>query len=181
MGLARVVETKKRNRGYNKIVNHTKKEWDNEPPPIEYFQELHRVCKNVMIFGANYFVTMLPMNTMGWVFWDKRLGGDFSDGELIYSTFKKALRKFELSCFADLHGGHDRIHPTQKPVRLYTWILANYAKAGDLILDTHVGSASSLVACHQMGFDVVGCELDEEYYQLACERIKNETAQLSLF
>lgn len=103
-----------------------------------------------------------------------------SDCELAYSSFDcatrvKVLNRAELA----RHGG--TIHPTQKPVRLYTWLLSNYAKEGDKILDTHVGSASSLIACHQLGFDVVGCELDKEYYQLAQQRIKEETAQLSLF
>ncbi len=160
---------------------HTKKEWDREIPPLEYFEELKRVSKNQIIWGANYFVEHLNEAHKGWIVWDKGQHGlTMSDCELAYSSFDcatrvKVMNRAELS----RHGGS--IHPTQKPVRLYTWLLTNYAKEGDLILDTHVGSASSIVACNQLGFDVVGCELDEEYYQLASKRIEEETAQLKLF
>jgi len=172
---------KKRNRGYNKVVIHQKKEWDKNTPDTEYFKELHRVSQNCMVFGANYFVTMLPKNSMGWVFWDKKMGGDFSDGELIYSTFNRALRKIEISCFDGLHGGHDRIHPTEKPIALYRWLLANYAKAGDKILDTHLGSMSHAIAAHYAGLHLTGCELDPDYFAAGIERVKRETAQMDMF
>ena len=148
---------------------------DNTIPNEEYFAELVRVSKNQIVWGANYMIEHLEP-TPCFVVWDKVQPEAFSMAmcEIAWTSFKSPAKIFKKR----IVGADDvRIHPTQKPVRLYTWILTNYAKKGDLILDTHVGSASSLIACHQMGFDVVGCELDEEYFQLAQERIKNETAQ----
>ena len=164
---------KKRGRkkdNYRKIVVHKQKEWDNQKPDQAYFTELFRVSKNQIIWGANYFVNFLSAH-MGWIYWDKLIGGDFSDGELAYTSFDRALRKYTYSYHGDTKGGHTRIHPTQKPVPLYRYLLTNYAKPGDLILDTHVGSASSLIACHDMGFDAVGFELDPEYYRTSKQRL----------
>ena len=151
------------------------KGWDKKPPTKEFFDELFRVSKNQIIWGGNYF--NLPVSQY-FAVWDKgegMKGRSFAECELAWvrsgGTRIRAINPVQ----------RDRIHPTQKPVKLYTWLLTNYAKEGDLILDTHVGSASSLIACHQLGFDVVGCELDKEYYQMAQQRIKEETAQLSLF
>jgi len=169
--------------GVARKIEYTKKDWDKKAPPLEYFEELKRVSKNQIIWGANHFIENIPnANSSCWIVWDKVNGkSDFADSELAYTSFKTAVRNFQFVWAGMLQGDMSnkeiRIHPTQKPVRLYTWLLSKYAKAGDLILDTHVGSASSLIACHQLGFDVTGCELDEEYYQLAQERIKNETAQ----
>ncbi len=170
-----------------KPSTHKRKEWDNKPPSTEYFKELKRVSKEVVIWGANHFIENIPSaNSSCWVVWDKMNGeNDFADCELAYCSFKTAVRKISFMWHGmlqhDMKNKEIRIHPTQKPVRLYTWLLQNYAKDGDKILDTHVGSASSLIACHQLGFDVVGCELDKEYYQLAQQRIKEETAQMDLF
>ena len=151
------------------------KDWDKNTPSAEYFKELFRVSKNQIIWGGNYFE--LPP-CYGFVIWDKQIpeGLSFADCEFAWTSIKRSAKIFSYSAYRDKKF---KFHPTQKPVRLYTWLLSNYAKEGDLILDTHVGSASSLIACHQLGFDVVGCELDEEYYQLAQQRIKEETAQLS--
>lgn len=160
-------------------TTYTKKEWDNEIPSKEYFEELKRVSKNQIIWGGNYFTEHLePTNS--WIFWDKKMSHNknFSHGEMAWTSCKGQLKMFS---YSGTGYSKDKIHPTEKPVKLYTWLLANYAKKGDKILDTHVGSASSLIACHQLGFDVTGCELDEEYYKNAQERIKQETAQLSLF
>ena len=159
---------------------YTQKKWDSEAPSKEYFEELKRVSKNQIIWGGNYFTDKLEVSKC-WLFWDKMFEKtfNFSHGELAWTSFSKQLMKFTISSKAETAGGKDRIHPTQKPKKLYTWMLSNFAKEGDLILDTHVGSASSLIACNQLGFDVVGCELDSEYYQLAQQRIKEETAQLS--
>jgi site-specific DNA-methyltransferase (adenine-specific) len=160
---------------------------DRKAPDSIYFDELKRVSKNQIIWGANHFIDELPFccNSPCWIVWDKQNTGDFADCELAWTSFKTAVRKFSFMWNGMLQGDMKnkemRIHPTQKPVRLYTWLLTNYAKAGDKILDTHVGSASSLIACHQLGFDAVGCELDEEYYQLASKRLANEMAQMSLF
>jgi len=169
---------------YNKS-KFTRKNWDNNIPQADYFKELFRVSKNSIIWGANYMTEYLP-SSMGWIVWDKDNGTTaFSDCELAFSTFDRALRKFTFTWNGFLQGDMKnkeiRIHPTQKPVRLYAWLLTNYAKKGDKILDTMVGSASSLIACHQLGFDVVGCEIDEEYYNLAQKRIKEEVAQLSMW
>jgi len=161
---------------------HIKKNWDNAIPEKEYFTQLSRVSKNQIIWGGNYFTDNLPASRC-WIGWDKKLyNSDFSDFELAWASFDKGTKLFILS----KNGGSRTpealasiIHPTQKPIKLYTWLLSNYAKEGDLILDTHVGSASSLIACHQMFFDVVGCEMDKDYYEEAQKRIGEETAQLS--
>lgn len=156
-------------------------DWDNQAPSEEYFISLFRVSKNQIIFGGNYFVEHLRA-TQGWIFWDKGTGAnDFSDGELAWTSFDRALRMYRHSWVganAKEKAESDRIHPTQKPVALYKWILTNYAKEGDKILDTHVGSASSLIACHDLGFDYVGFEIDEEYYKLAQKRMEEEFAQI---
>ena len=173
---------KKRGRkkdNYKKVVVHEKKYWDNDKPSDDYFDELFRVSKNQIIWGGNYFVDNLyPI--MGWIFWDKLIGGDFSDGELAWTSFDRALRQFTYSYHGDTKGGHTRIHPTQKPVALYKWLLTNYAKQGDLILDTHVGSASSLIACYDLGFDAVGFELDADYYKASKQRLNDFMSQTRL-
>ena len=174
---------KKRGRksdNYNKIVIHKKKEWDKEPPPPEYFVELKRVSKNQIIWGGNYFVNYL-YPSMGWVFWDKLIGGDFSDGELAWTSMWRALRQFTYSYHGDTHGGHSRIHPTQKPVKLYEWLLKNYAKEGDKILDTHGGSMSIALACHNMGFDLTLFEIDKDYFEAGKARLEEHMKQQRLF
>ena len=157
---------------------HEFKDWDSTIPKENYFNELFRVSKNQIIWGANYFTKHLP-KSMGWVFWDKGQRICNSDGELAYTSFEKALRVVEYNRVELLIEG--TIHPTQKPIKLYKWLLQNYAKPGDLILDTHVGSASSLIACIELGFDYVGYELDPDYYKAATERIKRFEAQGDLF
>jgi site-specific DNA-methyltransferase (adenine-specific) len=161
---------------------HNPKEWDKEIPNEEYFNELFRASKNQIIWGANYMTTFLPPS-MGWIFWDKKNGNsDFSDGELAYTSFKKGLRKFEwLWNGFQKQKPESRIHPTQKPVKLYEWLLMNYAKDGDKILDTHLGSGSIAIACHNLGFDLTACELDPDYYEAAMKRIENHKAQQRLF
>ena len=162
-------------------IKYTKKEWDLEAPNKYYFNELFRVSKNQIIWGGNYMVKYLPPS-MGWIFWDKKNGNnDFSDGELAYTSFNKGLRKFEW-----MWGGffkqkfEERIHPTQKPVALYKWLLSNYAKQGDKILDTHLGSGSSRIAAYEMGFDFTAFELDTEYFEAQEKRYKAHIAQLKL-
>lgn len=162
----------RKSKNYNKIVVHAKKNWDNKIPDEMYFKELFRVSKNQIIWGGNYFTDFLPPK-MGWVFWDKLIGGDFSDGELAWTSFDKALRQFTYSYHGDTKGGHTRIHPTQKPIKLYKWLLENYAKPGNKILDTHLGSGSSRIAAYDLGFDFTGYELDKDYYE-AQEKRFNE-------
>lgn len=157
------------------------KEWDSCAPNKTYFDELFRVSKNQIIWGANYFSQFLPPS-MGWIFWDKGQR-DFSlaDGELAFSSFYKALRVFTFSrgqMQAEYNGV--KFHPTTKPVALYKWLLSNYAKDGDKIIDTHMGSGSIAIACHYAGYHLTACELDQDYFDSAVDRIKRETAQLTL-
>ena len=158
---------------------HARKEWDSEIPTAEYFRELERVSQNQIIWGANYFVGHLIKGTKGWVVWDKGQHGlTMSDCELAYSSFDCPTRVKILNRVELLKDG--TIHPTQKPIALYKWLLMNYAKPGDKILDTHVGSASSLIACYDMGFDYIGFEIDEGYYNAAQKRIAENKAQVRM-
>ena len=163
-------------------IQYIKKEWDSNIPDIKYFNELKRVSKNQIIWGGNYMTNYLEPK-MGWIFWDKKTGeSDFSDGELAWTSFDKALRKFEwLWSGFKKQKQEERLHPTQKPIALYKWILDKYAKEGDKILDTHLGSGSIAIACHDYGFELTACELDKEYYDKAIQRIKNHVSQQKLF
>ena len=160
---------------------------DKEPPSIGYFNELVRVSKNQIIWGANHFADRLPCpKSPCWIVWDKVTGdSDFADSELAYTSFKTAVRNFRFQWSGMLQGDmknkEQRIHPTQKPVKLYEWLLTNYAKTGDKILDTHGGSMSSVIACLNLGFEVVCTELDEDYYEASIKRIQQATAQERLF
>ena len=159
-------------------------DWDNETPNAEYWQELFRVSKNQIVWGGNYFTDYLPPS-MGWIMWDK-CQRDFSlaDGELAWTSFNKALRIFEMSRGKALAKNNEqggRFHPTQKPEMLYSWILQNYAKEGDLILDTHLGSGSSRIAAYKGGFNFVGFEIDAEYYEKQEKRFKDFVSQLRMF
>lgn len=159
---------------------------DEKTPEKDYFDELFRISKNQIIWGANHFISKIPYDSSCWIVWDKKNGeNDFADCELAWCSFKSAVRifryKWQGMLQEDMKNKEERIHPTQKPVALYEWILNRYAKQGDIILDTHCGSASSLVACHRLGFDYIGCELDELYYKLANERLEAEKAQMKLF
>ena len=155
---------------------HIKKDWDNEIPNKQYFIELQRVSKNQIIWGGNYFVRHLTEGHKGWVVWDKGQHGlTMSDCELAYSSFDVPTRVWVKNRYILKEEG--TIHPTQKPVTLYKWLLKNYAKEGDKILDTHLGSGSIAIACHYMGFDLTACELDKEYFDAAMERITNQTRQ----
>ena len=153
-----------------------RKDWDNDIPSLEYFNELFRVSKNQIIWGGNYFTDFLKPS-QGWIFWFKQKGMTFADGELAWTSFDRATRQYDMSGM----GGANRIHPTQKPVALYKWILDKYTKEGDKILDTHLGSGSIAIACHDYGFELTACELDKEYYDKAIQRIKNHTNQQKLF
>ncbi len=159
-------------------------DWDNETPNAEYWQELFRVSKNQIVWGGNYFTDYLPPS-MGWIMWDKGQR-DFSlaDGELAWTSFNKALRIFEMSRGKALAKNNEqggRFHPTQKPEMLYSWILQNYAKAGDLILDTHLGSGSSRIAAYKGGFNFVGFEINEHYHEKQEKRFNDFKSQLRLF
>jgi site-specific DNA-methyltransferase (adenine-specific) len=158
------------------------KTWDNLTPKKEYFEELKRVSKNQIIWGGNYFTDKLKTSRC-WLFWDKGIYGDcdFADGELAWTSFDKVLRIAKIRYKGFLGSDKIRIHPTQKPVKLYEWLLMNYAKEGDKILDTHFGSGSIAIACHRLNFELTACELDKEYFDASIKRIKTEISQQRLF
>ena len=165
---------------------YTQKEWDNQPPPVEYFQELQRVSKNQIIWGANHFIHRIPIGSPCWIVWDKMNGGcDFADCELAWTSFSSAVRQFRFRWAGMLQGDmknkEKRIHPTQKPVALYHWIYEKYASSGMKILDTHLGSGSSAIAAWDCGLDFDGWELDVEYHAGAVARFKKHIRQLKLF
>jgi len=152
--------------------------FDTATPEKEYFDELFRVSKNQIIWGGNYFIEHLH-NTKCFLIWDKMNGTNpMADAELAWSSFDSRVRIFRMHHFSQGYG--DKIHPTQKPTKLYKWILDLFAKEGDLILDTHVGSASSLIACEDMGFNYVGFEIDKDYYDAAQKRLKQFRSQLKI-
>lgn len=148
------------------------KSWDLSIPEQTFFDELQRISENQIIWGANYFTRHLN-GSMGWVVWDKGQHGlSMSDGELAFTSFERALRVIVINRGELAREG--TIHPTQKPVALYAWLLKNYAKPGDRIFDPMMGSQSSRIAAYKMGFDYVGCELDKEYFDKGCERFNRE-------
>ena len=153
-----------------------KKNWDAEPPERSYFLELFRVSKHQIIWGANHLISRFALDSSGWVYWNKLMGGDFSDGELAWTSFNKPLKSFT---FCNKYAG--KIHPTEKPVALYKWLLQNYAKPGDTILDTHLGSGSSRIAAYDLGFDFTGYELDKDYFEAQEKRFQGHIAQATLF
>jgi site-specific DNA-methyltransferase (adenine-specific) len=160
---------------FNEVVN---KGWDIKPPTKEYFKELFRVSKNQIIWGGNYFLDNLQSSRC-FIVWDKKISQDFSLAmcELAWTSFDKLAKIYRLS--VPKVGG--KIHPTQKPAALYEWLLMNYAKDGDKILDTHLGSGSIAIACHNLGYDLTACELDAEYYEAAIKRINQHKQQIRMF
>ena len=169
-----------------KAQEYTPKDWDKQAMPKEFFDELIRVSKNQIIWGANHFISQIPYDSPCWIVWDKDNGNnDFADCELAWTSFKTAVRRFKYRWAGMLQENmkdkERRIHPTQKPVDLYGWLLLNYAPQRGVIFDPMMGSQSSRIAAHRLGFDYVGCELDKEYFDKGNERFKQETSQLSLF
>lgn len=162
-----------RTRKYDRSNNH---KWDSSVPNDNYFYELFRVSRNQLIFGMNYY--NLPP-TKEFIVWDKKQpdGVTFGQAELVWTSFKGTSKIVSITP----RGQENRIHQAQKPVTLYEWILNRYAKDGDIILDTHVGSASSLIACHNTNHKYVGFELDKHYYDLSKKRLDQETAQMNIF
>jgi site-specific DNA-methyltransferase (adenine-specific) len=160
---------------------HTEKNWDDEIPPREYFIELIRVSKNQVIWGGNYFIDYL-YNTRCMLVWNKKNGGNpMSDCELAWTSFDSSVRMFTYNHIQDFNAGIQRIHPTQKPIDLYEWILERYAKQGDRILDTHLGSGSIALACHTMGYSLDAYEIDAEYFAAASARLHEHQRQIKLF
>lgn len=158
------------------------KMWDSGTPPVEYFEELRRVSKHQIIWGANHMMEKIMRGSPSWIIWDKQNGDNgYADAELAYTSHEKAARIFKFQWAGMLQGDmankEARIHPTQKPVALYKWLLTNYAKPGQTILDTHLGSGSIAIACHDLGFDLTGYELDADYFKAACERVRKHQSQ----
>jgi len=166
-----------------KGVGYERKDWDRVRPDRKYFKEVGRVAKDVIIWGGNYFADMLPPSG-GWIVWEKGVPDTMtlSQAELAYVSCRDSVKvcKILWAGFRKCEEGK-RIHPTQKPVKLYDWIYANYATEGMKILDTHLGSASSAIAAHYAGMHLTGSELDEDYFNAACERVERETRQTTLF
>ena len=151
--------------------------WDDTAPDATYFAELQRVSVNQIIFGANHFISRIPLDSSCWIVWDKGTGeNDFADCELAWTSFAKPVRKFFKSWVGNnaKERGGKRIHPTQKPEALYAWIFEKFTRGGQKILDTHLGSGSSRIAAWHAGLDFWGCELDKEYFDKANERFEKE-------
>ena len=150
------------------------KNWDNETPTDEYWKQLFRVSKNQIVWGGNYFE--LPL-TKSWIVWDKNNGeSGFADCELAWTSFNKPMRIKKIHWTGSASNWEDtngKIHPTQKPIKLYDWIFKNYAKPGDTILDTHMGSQSSRISAYKAGLDYTGCELDPEYFEQGNQRFED--------
>lgn len=160
--------------------------YDNDSPDNTYFKELFRVSKNQIIWGANHFISKIPFDSACWIVWDKKNGEtDFADCELAWTSFDSSVRMFAFRWQGMLQGDmknkQERIHPNQKPIQLYKWLLQNYAKEGDKILDTHMGSQSSRIAAHDMGFDYYGWEIDREYFNKGNQRFELYRSQQKLF
>jgi site-specific DNA-methyltransferase (adenine-specific) len=176
---------KRSKKSASKSKDYAKKGWDSEVPKEEYFTELFRVSKHQVIWGVNYYPYIFFNG--GRIFWDKGTAEGFSsgDGELAFCSKTNTIRKVSIVWNGmiqhDMSNKETRIHPTQKPVALYKWLLDKYAKPNDKILDTHLGSGSIAIACHDYGFDLTACELDKEYFDKAMTRINNHVAQQKLF
>jgi len=167
-----------RRKGDKKSDYHKFAGEDRETPNENYFKELFRVSINQIIWGGNYMIENLYSSPC-WLLWDKGFSEDvtFAQYEMAWSSFKSSAKKYDFNAAAN----RNRIHPTQKPVALYKWLLDNYAKEGDKILDTHLGSGSIAIACHDYKFDLTACELDSDYYNSAYKRFKQHSAQQALF
>ncbi len=157
--------------------NYINKGWDKDSPPIEYFTELIRVSKNQIIWGANHFISKTPYNSSCWLVWDKQNGeNDFADCELAYTSFDTAVRIFRYKWHGmlqqDMKNKEIRIHPTQKPIQLYKWLLRNYATPDMKIIDTHAGSCSSVIAFLDFECEWIAFEKDKDYYKAATKRIE---------
>ena len=163
--------------------------WNQSKPSKEYFNELIRVSVNQIIWGANHLADLFNSKSSCWIVWNKKVmsgkGNHFADCELAYGSFSTAVRSFEFEwqgmIQGDMKNKEKRIHPTQKPIKLYEWLLMNYAKEGDKILDTHLGSGSIAIACHNLGYDLDGFEIDKDYYNDSLKRFNNHTSQIRLY
>lgn len=170
------------------ILNFRQKEQHREwniAPSDEYFKELFRVSKNQIIWGGNYFPFIWGFGGRCFIYWHKgNPVPNFADGELAWTSFDKNAKQIDYRYYGNLEGNTSaskKFHPTQKPIKLYEWLLMNYANEGDKILDTHLGSGSIAIACHNLGYDLTACELDKEYYDAAMKRLHDHQLQTKLF
>lgn len=161
------------------VPKHAAKDWDNDRPVDCVFEAIADYTAEQIIWGGNYFADLFPAS-MGWLYWDKKMGGDFSDGELAWTSRQAALRSFQMHPFQGLNGGKDRVHPTQKPVALMEWCLGFLPNA-KTILDPFAGSFTTLVACERMGRAGTGIERDPEYFEIGCRRVDEATRQADMF
>ena len=163
----------------DKHSDYKKCDWDNEPPTKECFNEILRISKNQIIWGANHFIDRIPYNSSCWLVWDKLFSEDvsFASCELAYTSFPSVVKKFKLSSSQ----GTERFHPTQKPLKLFEWCIYNYSNENDLILDCFSGSGTTAVACHNLKRRFICIEKDYDYWEASVERLKNAQAQLKLF
>lgn len=172
-----------RRKGEKKSNYHKFAGGDSNIPSADYFSELKRISQNQIIWGANYMTEFLPPSSC-WIVWNKLNSGDYADCELAYTSFKSAVKKFDFMWNGmlqqNMKNKENRIHPTQKPVALYRWLLQNYAKAGDKILDTHLGSGSSRIAADMEGYDFTGYELDADYFNASVKRFNEYKLQTKL-
>lgn len=162
-----------------KAKEYAPKNWDFQALPKEYFDEILRVSKRAIIWGANHFISRIPYDSSCWIVWDKENGlNDFADCELAWTNFPTAVRRFKYRWQGmlqeNMKNKEERIHPTQKPIALYAWILDNYTKEGDKIFEPFLGSGSSRIAAYKKGFDFHACELDKDYYEAQEERFRRE-------
>ena len=160
-------------------INHEYKGWDEEIPKAEYWEQLFRVSKNQIVWGANYMTEFLKPSRC-WISWYKMQEFSTNEFELAWTSFDETCKQFNLSR-VQAYAGSNKIHPTEKPIKLYDWCLNKFAKEGDLILDTHLGSGSSRIAAYKGGFNFVGFEIDQEYYEKQEKRFNDFKSQLRLF
>lgn len=160
-------------------------DWDKKSPNKEYFDELFRVSENQIIWGANHFISKMPYDSPAWVIWDKKRRNDFADCEMAWTSFKSSAKIFDYLWDGyrqqNMLNKEIRIHPTQKPVDLYLWLLKQYAKKGDKIIDTHLGSMSIVIAAYERGFYLDGCELDNFFFTQGLARVNKHINKPSLF
>lgn len=155
------------------------KEWDKSIPSAEYWEQLFRCSKNQIVWGGNYMINYLTPSSC-WLIWDKKQEFSGAEFEMAWTSFSSPAKAFRMSR-VEAYANQNKIHPTQKPVKLYKWLLDKYAKQGDKILDTHLGSGSIAIACWDMGYDLTAYEVDKEYYENACKRLETHKAQLTLW
>ena len=177
-GIDWMEQVKNPNKGKN-WKQYENKDWDKSIPSAEYFEELRRVSKNQIVWGGNYMTEYLKPSSC-WLIWDKMQEFSGAVFEMAWTSFTSPAKAFRMSR-VEAYTNQTKIHPTQKPTRLYDWILHNYAKPNDLILDTHLGSGSSRIAAYKGGFNFVGFEIDQEYYEKQEKRFNDFKSQLRLF